>query len=261
MWKCGSKSAVYCKILLYNIAKTTSQKSCNSLPSQKLYTITCIIPLFTSRLAAKVKKKETWMVCSLHIQTAMYFQFKTLKVWISLKTMENMASTGAIALSTVTPAPGSHSAALPVGAHVPGKLSWWGLCCRGGALPCTSQQSVITALCPVLLTQSPEIHEINEACAGAHTGEHAVQKRKSEEKGFRERNRGQTKVFVPQGAKWSASRSVMSNSLRPHGLHSPWIVQARILEWVSLPSPGDLPNPGIEPKSPALKAGSLAAEP
>ena len=59
----------------------------------------------------------------------------------------------------------------------------------------------------------------------------------------------------------SESWSVVSDSLRSHGLHSPWIVQARILEWVSLPSPGDLPNPGIEPKSPALKAGSLPAEP
>ena len=27
------------------------------------------------------------------------------------------------------------------------------------------------------------------------------------------------------------------------------------------PSPGDLPNPGIEPRSPALWADSLAAEP
>ena len=27
------------------------------------------------------------------------------------------------------------------------------------------------------------------------------------------------------------------------------------------PSPGDLPNPGIKPRSPALQAGSLSAEP
>ena len=27
------------------------------------------------------------------------------------------------------------------------------------------------------------------------------------------------------------------------------------------PSPGDLPNPGIEPKSPALQADSLLSEP
>ena len=29
------------------------------------------------------------------------------------------------------------------------------------------------------------------------------------------------------------------------------ISQARILEWVAIPSPGDLPNAGIEPGSPA----------
>ena len=33
------------------------------------------------------------------------------------------------------------------------------------------------------------------------------------------------------------------------------ILQARILEWVVMPSPGDLPNPGIEPRPPALQAG------
>ena len=39
------------------------------------------------------------------------------------------------------------------------------------------------------------------------------------------------------------------------------ILQARILEWVPCPPPGDLPNPGIEPRSPALHADSLPAEP
>ena len=52
----------------------------------------------------------------------------------------------------------------------------------------------------------------------------------------------------------------MSDSLQPHGLlHG--ILQARILEWVAFPSPGDLPNPGIKPRSPALRADSLPAEP
>ena len=49
-------------------------------------------------------------------------------------------------------------------------------------------------------------------------------------------------------------------------LATPWttvhgILQAGILEWVTFPSPGDLPNPGIEPRSPALQADSLPAEP
>ena len=38
------------------------------------------------------------------------------------------------------------------------------------------------------------------------------------------------------------------------------ILQAKILEWVT-PSPGDLPDPGIEPGSPALEAGALISEP
>ena len=39
------------------------------------------------------------------------------------------------------------------------------------------------------------------------------------------------------------------------------ILQARILEWVAMTSPGDLPNPEIEPRSPALQADSLPTEP
>ena len=35
------------------------------------------------------------------------------------------------------------------------------------------------------------------------------------------------------------------------------ISQVRIQEWVAFPSPGDLPNPGIEPASPALQMASL----
>ena len=47
----------------------------------------------------------------------------------------------------------------------------------------------------------------------------------------------------------------MGCSLPGSSVHG--ILQARILEWVRLPfpSPGDIPNPGIEPKSPALAGG------
>ena len=38
------------------------------------------------------------------------------------------------------------------------------------------------------------------------------------------------------------------------------ISQARILEWVAIPSPGDFPNPGIKPGSPALWADALLSE-
>ena len=91
----------------------------------------------------------------------------------------------------------------------------------------------------------------------------------------------------------SESRSVVSNSLQPHGdypVHG--ILQARILAWVAFPftrgssqprdrtqvslhqgifptqgsnpgfpSSGDLSNPGIEPRFPTSQADSLPAEP
>ena len=31
--------------------------------------------------------------------------------------------------------------------------------------------------------------------------------------------------------------------------------------WLAFPSPGDLPNPGIEPRSPTLQADALTSEP
>ena len=41
------------------------------------------------------------------------------------------------------------------------------------------------------------------------------------------------------------------------GFSAHGIFQTRILEWVAMPSSRDLPNPGIEPESPALQADSL----
>ena len=38
------------------------------------------------------------------------------------------------------------------------------------------------------------------------------------------------------------------------------IFQARILDWVAMPYPRGLPNPGIEPRSPTLQVDSLPAE-
>jgi len=58
----------------------------------------------------------------------------------------------------------------------------------------------------------------------------------------------------------SESHLVVSDSLRHHGIVY-GILQARILEWVAFPSPGDLPSPGIKPRSPSLQADSLPAEP
>ena len=38
------------------------------------------------------------------------------------------------------------------------------------------------------------------------------------------------------------------------------ILQARILEWVAISFSGDLPDPGIKPRSPALQAVALLSE-
>ena len=38
------------------------------------------------------------------------------------------------------------------------------------------------------------------------------------------------------------------------------LLQARILERVAVPFSGDLPNPGVEPRSPTLQVDSLRAE-
>ena len=61
--------------------------------------------------------------------------------------------------------------------------------------------------------------------------------------------------------KWSESPSVVSNSLQLHGLYSPWNSPGQNAGVGSLsPSPGDLPNSGIEPRSPASQADSLPYE-
>ena len=47
----------------------------------------------------------------------------------------------------------------------------------------------------------------------------------------------------------------------PSGSSVHGIRQARILEWVAISFSRDLPNPGIEPRSPALQADFLLSEP
>ena len=47
----------------------------------------------------------------------------------------------------------------------------------------------------------------------------------------------------------------------PPGSSVHGIPQARILEWLPCPPPGHLPNPGTEPRFPALQADSLVSEP
>ena len=77
-------------------------------------------------------------------------------------------------------------------------------------------------------------------------------------------------LWSHQGTPWllvgsiyleSEIRSVESNSLRFHGLYSPWnsLGQNTGVGSLSLLQ-GDLPNAGIEPRSPALQADSSPAE-
>ena len=64
------------------------------------------------------------------------------------------------------------------------------------------------------------------------------------------------------------SPSFVSDSLQPHGLYvahqAPLSTTLSRQEYWSLlpyPPPGDLPNPGMEPRSPALEPDSLLFEP
>ena len=64
--------------------------------------------------------------------------------------------------------------------------------------------------------------------------------------------------------KWKWSRSVVSDSLRPHGHQTPPSMGfSRQGYWSGLPfpSPGNLPDPGIKPRSPALWTDALLSEP
>ena len=56
----------------------------------------------------------------------------------------------------------------------------------------------------------------------------------------------------------SDSCDPMDRSLSGSSVHG--ILQARILEWVAIPPPGNLPNPGIKPTSLALAGGCFTTE-
>ena len=67
---------------------------------------------------------------------------------------------------------------------------------------------------------------------------------------------------LPGDLSESGRRSVMSNAWQPHGLSSPWDSPGQNTGVGSLSLlQGNLPNPGIEPKSPALRVDSFPAEP
>ena len=67
-------------------------------------------------------------------------------------------------------------------------------------------------------------------------------------------------ILVNEPSMKSESHSVVSNPLRSRDLYSPWNSPG----WNTgkpFPSPGDLPKPGIKPRSPTFQADSLPAEP
>ena len=63
------------------------------------------------------------------------------------------------------------------------------------------------------------------------------------------------------------SRSVVPDSLQPHGLQPAWLLcpwgfsSQEYWSGLPCPPPGDLPNPGIKPRSPMLQADSSLSEP
>ena len=67
---------------------------------------------------------------------------------------------------------------------------------------------------------------------------------------------------VRVSAKWFQSCQTLFDPMdySPPGSSLHGILQARILEWLSFPSRGDLPKPGIEPGSPALQADALTSK-
>ena len=65
-------------------------------------------------------------------------------------------------------------------------------------------------------------------------------------------------MIVRKGKWWSQSCATLCNPM-DYTVHA--VLQSRILDWVVFPSPGDLLNPGIKPRPPALRAYYLPAEP
>ena len=59
----------------------------------------------------------------------------------------------------------------------------------------------------------------------------------------------------------SESHSVVSYSVTPWTIQSMEFSRPEYWSGWLFPSPGDLPNPGIKPRSPTLQADPLSAEP
>ena len=77
-------------------------------------------------------------------------------------------------------------------------------------------------------------------------------------------SRGQKALSWNRDYAWeseSESCSLVYDSLQPHGLYSPWNSPGQNTGVAAFPFSRDLLNPGIKPRSAALQADSLPAEP
>ena len=68
-------------------------------------------------------------------------------------------------------------------------------------------------------------------------------------------------VYFSSRFPYRRKKEIVPSSLRPHGLQSVEFSRPGYWSGSPFPSPGDLPNPGIEPRSLTLQADSLPAEP
>ena len=62
-------------------------------------------------------------------------------------------------------------------------------------------------------------------------------------------------------SRFSCVQLCATHTQQPTRLPVPGILQARTLSGLPFPSPGDLPDPGIKPRSPAFQADPLPSEP
>ena len=71
-------------------------------------------------------------------------------------------------------------------------------------------------------------------------------------------------LSVSRSSRRSVAQSCLilcdSMDCNPPGSSVHGILQARILQWVAISFSGDLPHPGIKPRSPALQADFLPTE-
>ena len=74
-------------------------------------------------------------------------------------------------------------------------------------------------------------------------------------------------TFMPLRQPWEPGTMILLFPLQPYGLqptrlHCPWgFSRQEYYSGLPCPPPGDLPNPGTEPRSPSFQADSLATEP